>query len=111
MSNFLFPVLLKQDPRYFRLGQGTIKHRFLYSLMQEFWGKTDKGGRQFNFSKVLGAFAASAISNAYYPSSDRGFGLTLRRSGSSILSGMATGLGGEFWPDIDCKVFHRCRKW
>jgi hypothetical protein len=110
MSHFLFPVLLKQDPRYFRLGHGRIKHRILYSLEQEFWGKTDKGTRQFNFSKVLGAFAYRAVSNAYYPPANRGFGITMSRSATSILSGMGSGLGAEFWPDIDCKVFHRCRK-
>jgi hypothetical protein len=110
MSNFLFPVLLKQDPRYFRLGQGTIKHRIMYSLAQEFWCKSDRGTRQFNFSKVLGAFAAKAVSNTYYPPGDRGFELTMRRSAVSILSGIANGLGAEFWPDINCKLFHRCRK-
>jgi hypothetical protein len=110
MSNFLFPVLLKQDPRYFRLGQGTIKHRIVYSLEQEFWGKTDQGTRQFNYSKVLGAFGAKAVSNTYYPPGDRGFGLTMRRSGLSLLSGMGTGLAAEFWPDINCKLFHKCRK-
>jgi hypothetical protein len=110
MSNFLFPVLLRQDPRYFRLGQGTIKHRIVHSLEQEFWGKTDQGTSQFNYSKVLGAFGAKAVSNTYYPPGDRGFGLTMRRSGMSILSGMGTGLAAEFWPDINCKLFHKCRK-
>jgi len=110
MSNFLFPVLLKQDPRYFRRGQGTIKRRFLYSLEQEFWGKTDQGTRQFNYSKVLGAFVAKAVSNAYYPPGDRGLGLTMRRSGITLLSGMGTALAAEFWPDINCKLFHRCHK-
>jgi hypothetical protein len=109
MSNFLFPVLLKEDPRYFRLGQGTIRRRFVYSLEQEFWGKTDKGTRQFNFSKVLGAFASKAVSNAYYPADDRGFGVTMSRSAVSLLSGMGSALGAEFWPDIECKLFHRCR--
>src|SRR5579883_2684632 len=33
-SNFFWPVLLKEDPRYFRLGEGTIKHRFVYALGQ-----------------------------------------------------------------------------
>jgi len=108
MSDFLFPVLLKQDPRYFRLGHGSIKHRAAYSLAQEFWCKSDKETRQFNFSKVLGAFAAKAASNLYYPPSDRGLGLTMRRSDTSILSGMASGLGAEFWPDISCKLFHKC---
>jgi hypothetical protein len=109
MSNFLFPVLLKEDPRYFRLGQGTIRRRFIYSLEQEFWGKTDRGTRQFNFSKVLGAFASKAVSNAYYPAADRGFGVTMSRSAVSLLSGMGSALGAEFWPDVECKVFHKCR--
>jgi len=108
-SNFLLPVMLKEDPRYFRLGRGTIPHRIVYSLEQEFWCKTDAGTRQFNFSKVLGAVASKALSNSYYPPADRGAGLTLSRSGLSIASGMAAALGTEFWPDIDCKVFHQCR--
>ena len=109
ISNFMFPVMFRQDPRYFRLGQGTILHRIIYSLEQEFWAKTDQGTRQFNYSKVLGAFAAKAVSNAYYPPADRGFGLTMSRSGLSILSGLGSALGAEFWPDIDCKLFHKCR--
>jgi len=107
LSNFLFPVVLKQDPRYFRSGRGSIPHRFLYALEQEFWGKTDRGTRQFNFSKVLGAFAAKGISNLYYPPDDRGFGITMRRSALTLASGMASNLGAEFWPDIRFKVFHR----
>lgn len=108
LSSFLFPVLLKQDPRYFRLGHGSIPHRIIYSLSQEFSAKTDQGTRQFNYSKVVGALVSKAIANTYYPPSDRGARLTLNRTGASLLSGMATGLGAEFWPDIDCKVFHKC---
>ena len=70
----------------------------------------DQGTRQFNYSKVLGAFAAKGVSNIYYPPADRGFGLTMRRSAMTLLSGMGTNLVTEFWPDIDCKVFHKCRK-
>ncbi|MGO8790447.1 MAG: hypothetical protein ACLQVL_24105 [Terriglobia bacterium] len=109
LSNFMFPVMFRQDPRYFRLGQGTIPHRIVHSLEQEFWANTDQGSRQFNYSKVLGAFAAKTVSNAYYPPADRGLGLTMSRSGQSILSGMGSALGAEFWPDIDCKLFHKCR--
>jgi hypothetical protein len=108
LSDYLLPVALKQDPRYFRLGQGTIKYRFIYSMEQEFWCRTDQGTGQFNYSKVLGAFAAKTISNVYYPPGDRGFGLTMRNAGVAILSSMATGLATEFWPDVDCRVFHKC---
>lgn len=106
-ANFVYPVLFKQDPRYFRLGEGTFKHRFAYSLAQEFVCHKDSGGRSFNFANMLGAVTAGGISNSYYPPNDRGFGLTMSRAGISLLYGSAGGLIDEFWPDIQRKVFHK----
>ena len=106
-ANFAYPVLFKEDPRYFRLGEGTVKHRILYALEQEFVCHTDKGGRSFNFSNVLGAFTAGGISNLYYPPEDRGAGLTMSRSAIALAYGSAGGLISEFWVDIDKKLFHK----
>jgi hypothetical protein len=128
-SNFFYPTLLKQDPRYFRLGEGTFKKRFFYSVKQEFICHTDKGGRSFNFSNVLGAFTAGAISNLYYPGNtlirtipatatspaipvyhnDRGVGLTISRATIAIGYGTMGGLLDEFWPDILQKL-HKPKK-
>lgn len=109
-SNFFYPVLLKQDPRYFRLGEGSIKRRIGYSLAREFVCRKDSRGRTFNFSNVLGAITAGGISNAYYPPSDRGFGLTMSRAGIALIYGSAAGLIDEFWPDIQRRVFHKQKK-
>jgi hypothetical protein len=109
-SNFFWPVLLKEDPRYFRLGQGSIKRRIIYSLEQEFVTHTDKGTKRFNFSNVLGAFSSGGLSNLYYPSTDRGFGLTMSRSAISLAYGSLGGLIDEFWIDIDQKLFHKKKK-
>jgi len=106
-SNFFYPALLKEDPRYFRIGQGTLKRRIRYALTQEFVCHTDRGGRSFAFSNVLGALSAGGLSNAYYPRSDRGFGLTLSRAGIALLYGSLGGLSDEFWPDVSRKLFHR----
>lgn len=106
-SNFFYPWLLKEDPRYFRLGQGSIKHRIIYSLEQEFICHTDKGGRDFNWSNVLGAFTSGGISNIYYPSTDRGVGLTFSRSAIALGYGSLGGLIDEFWIDIHNKLFHK----
>ncbi len=106
-SNYFYPVLLKQDPRYFRLGETSVKHRILYSLKQEFTCRTDKGTRSFNWSNVLGAFTAGGISNIYYPSTDRGAGLTLSRSAIALAYGSIGGLVDEFWPDVNRKLFHK----
>lgn len=128
-SNFFYPTLLKEDPRYFRLGEGGFKHRVFYGMKQEFVCHTDKGGRSFNFSNVLGAFTAGAISNLYYPGNslirtipatattpaipvyhnDRGFGLTMSRATIAVGYGMLGGLFDEFWPDILNKV-HKPKK-
>ncbi len=106
-TNFAYPTLLKEDPRYFRLGEGSFKHRFGYALAQEFIAHKDGGGRSFNWSNSLGAVSSGSVSNAYYPAADRGFALTMSRAGISLLYGSLGGLGSEFWPDISRKLHHR----
>jgi len=110
MTSFLYPALLKQDPRYFRLGEGSFGHRLGYALKQEFEARSDKGTRQFNYSRVLGTFTAAGISNAYYPEPDRGFGVTMGRAGAGLAFGMLGQVGNEFWPDIKHKLFHKDHK-
>ncbi|HEU5336471.1 MAG TPA: hypothetical protein VFU27_10925 [Terriglobales bacterium] len=106
-SNFFYPVLLRQDPRYFRSRRGSIKRRIGYALAQELVAHNDKGKRMVSFSNILGAVSAGAVSNAYYPQRDRGFTLTMTRAGIALIYGSIGGLLNEFWPDIDRKVFHK----
>ncbi len=106
-SNFFYSTLFKEDPRYFRVGEGSFKHRFWRSIIQEFVCHTDAGGRSFSYENVLGAFSSGALSNAYYPETDRGFGLTMSRSGTALALGSAGGLLNEFWPDVRNKIFHK----
>ncbi len=106
-GSFFYPVLFKQDPRYFRLGEGSVKHRIGYALTQEFVCHNDEGGRSFNWSAALGAVTAGGVSNAYYPSTDRGFGLTMNRAAIAVAYGSIGSIFDEFWPDIERKVFHK----
>lgn len=100
-SGFAYPVLFKEDPRYFRLGTGSIPHRIVYSFAQEFSAIRDTDHhREFNYSSVLGALTSGAISNAYYPAPDRGFSNTLTRTAIALAYGSIGGLADEFWPDI-----------
>ena len=109
-ANYFYSVLLKEDPRYFRLGEGSIKHRLGYALLQEVDCHTDKGGRSFAWENVLGAFSAGGLSNAYYPPAERGFGLTMSRSAISVGYGSLGGIVDEFYPDISRRLFHRHQK-
>jgi hypothetical protein len=71
----ILPSLLHQDPRYFYQGTGTNKSRALHALSSPFVCRGDNGQRQPNYSTIGGDLAAAAISNAYYPASNRGLGL------------------------------------
>lgn len=109
-ANYFYPILLKEDPRYFRLGQGTVRHRIRYSLLQEVVCRTDKGGQSFAWENVLGAFSTGGLSNAYYPSAERGFGLTMSRSVIALGYGSLGGLVDEFYPDISQHLFHKKKR-
>jgi hypothetical protein len=103
-SNFLYPTLLKEDPRYFRLGHGSIRHRIGYALLQEFVCRRDRGGRSFNYSNILGSVSTGALANLYYPPSERGFQLTMSRAAVAVVGDSAGGLMSEFWEDIRDKI-------
>jgi hypothetical protein len=99
MTEGVFPILLHQDPRYFRRGIGSGWSRLGYAMGQIFWTHRDSGGTQFNYSEVVGNSAAVAISNAYYANnrtaSDAGSKL-----GMQIGFDMAGNILKEFWPDL-----------
>jgi hypothetical protein len=92
----ILPSLLHQDPRYFYQGEGSVKSRTLHAISAPFICKGDNGKWQFNYSSVGGDLASGAISNLYYPSSNRGAGLVF--SGALITTGgrIANALAQEF---------------
>ena len=93
----LLPSLLKQDPRYFYKGTGSIPSRIRYALVMSVVCKGDNGNWQANYSGILGGLAAGAISNLYYPPSDRdGVQLTFENAAIGIGGGAATNLLQEF---------------
>ena len=100
IGNGILPVLLHQDARYFRMGTGSFKKRFLYSISTTVICRGDNGKRQPNFSNVLGNIAAGGISNLYYPQADRGFGLTIQQGLLVTAEGTFGAFLIEFYPDI-----------
>ena len=96
LSAAVLPSLLHQDPRYFYKGSGTTRSRVLYAISTAFICKGDNGRWQPNYSSLLGGLAAGAISNAYYPSSDRGVSLTVENWLLGTAGDMVGGLVREF---------------
>ena len=77
--------------------------------MTTFICRGDNGKRQFNTSNVLGNFIAGGISNAYYPSDERGVGLTIENATAVTLEGMLGAQLLEFSPDLT-NYIHRRRQ-
>lgn len=71
MGGAVLPSLFHQDPRYFYKGTGTRRARFLYAISRAVITRGDNGHNQPNFAGVLGDLSAAALSNTYYPATDR----------------------------------------
>jgi hypothetical protein len=107
LGNGVFPAVLHQDARYFRLGKGKVSHRFIYAIGSTVRCKGDNGKWQPNYSNLLGNFASGGISNLYYPAADRGFALTIEQGLLVTAEGAFGGLLIEFYPDIQKHVFRQ----
>jgi hypothetical protein len=108
IGNAVLPSILHQDPRYFRLGHGSIGHRMLYSAATSFICKHDNTGKwEPNYSNVLGNMIAGEISTTYYPNS-KGDGLQAVETGLTVtFEGTFGAELQEFWPDISRRFFHK----
>ncbi|HKF45943.1 MAG TPA: carboxypeptidase-like regulatory domain-containing protein [Terracidiphilus sp.] len=82
----ILPSLLHQDPRYFYQGTGTTKSRAFHAMFSPFICRGDNGKPQPNYSSLMGDLSSGAISNFYYPESNRGAGLVFQ--GFAITTGV-----------------------
>jgi len=106
MTEFLFPVATKEDPRYYTLGRGGIFKRSGYSISRLFWNRTDRGRMAPNFSEIVGNGTAAGISNLYYPSPVRSWTKTGQRWVAQVGLDGVSDLIKEFWPDLNSRFFH-----
>ncbi len=104
-SEALFPVMLHEDPRFFRLGEGTKLHRIGYALTRVLVTRTDAGAWRFNNSEIEGNLLAAGISNFYYPPVNRGVSTTFVKFGIGVVSDAGFNVLKEFWPDMRQRVF------
>ncbi|HET8636784.1 MAG TPA: carboxypeptidase regulatory-like domain-containing protein [Acidobacteriaceae bacterium] len=88
----ILPSLLHQDPRYFYKGTGSIKSRILHAAAFSVLCKGDNGRWEFNYSSIGGDLASGAISNIYYPPSNR--------SASLVFVNALLGMGGRVADDL-----------
>lgn len=89
LAGVVLPIVFRQDPRYFYMGKGNVVHRTLYALSTAVIARGDNGKWQPAYAAILGNFGAGALSNLYYPQSDRSDGTVTLYNGL-----ITTGLDG-----------------
>ena len=109
MTEAIFPSLLHEDPRYFRIGSsgGSKWHRTGYAITRVLVVRTDKGGSAFNFSEWLGNGSSVALSNLYYPGDTRNVNDNVKKLAVAIGTDALSQVLKEFWPDIKNKFFKK----
>jgi hypothetical protein len=79
LGNAVLAGLLKEDPRYFQKSTGSYTSRVLWAASSTVWCKRDSGTWGPNYANVVGNLMGAAVSNLYYPASDRTVSDTVER--------------------------------
>jgi hypothetical protein len=99
-SDGVFASAFHQDPRYYRIAQGSIFRRSLLSMRQAVIRRGDDGENRFNYSGIAGRAASAALTVTYYPEPS----VTAKVVGTTFLYSIATDAGGnlllEFLPNM-----------
>lgn len=109
LVEFVFPVITREDTRFYTFGNGGIVKRTGYALSRAIITRSDRAKEQFNFSEVVGAGASAGLSTLYYPSSQRTFANVGKQWGIDIGIDGISFVAKEFWPDINAHLFHNGR--
>ncbi len=103
MTEGIVPSLTREDPRYFRRGEGSTWSRTRYALTRIFVTRTDSNHNTFNFAEFGGNAFAVAVSNAWYPdtrtAADNGEKLAIQLATDAFSNVLK-----EFWPDVKRKL-------
>jgi hypothetical protein len=99
-SKYLYPALLKQDPRYYRSRSRSFLGRVTYAASRTLITRNDSGKTTLNTSYFLGVMTSVAIATAYRPYWTRSTSATFKTFGSTIGSDAGINLLHEFGPEI-----------
>jgi hypothetical protein len=100
----LYPTIFSEDPRYYRLGEGSGKERLVHALGHAVIAHNENGGHMFNFSEWLGTTSTELLSYTYHPGNRWGVGPASEGIALSIGTDMGFDVLREFWPEVARQV-------
>ena len=103
-TTFLYPSIFKEDPRYYRMGQGPFQNRLFHAMSHVMVAHQNSGIAMFNFSEWFGVTTSVALRNLYHPDRLRGFRPAALSVETSLVSDIGTDIFREFWPEISRKL-------
>ena len=109
-GKYLYPALLKQDPRYHPSNSPSFWGRVMYAASRTVITRNDSGKATLNTSYFLGVLTSVAISTAYRPYWTRSTSGTFKTFGSTIGSDTGINILHEFEPGIRRIVKRRAPK-
>jgi hypothetical protein len=104
LTDFAYPSIFSEDPRYYRLAEGRVRTRFIHAVGHAFVAHRVNGASIPNYSEWLGTVSAVTLSNTYHPGNERGVGPVAESVGFSVLQDMGFDVLREFWPEISRKL-------
>ncbi len=107
LSDSLLAIAFKDDPRYYRLGEGSYVRRGEYAVSRVLITQKDDGSHGVNYPKILGRGMAAALTQTYYPQSSINNRYIFTSWATSLATLGASDLFNEFFPDIKQRVFHK----
>jgi hypothetical protein len=100
-------VVLREDPRYFRVPQQPFRARLGNVLRLTFLARSRDGGLKPAYARYVGVFGSNFLSNTWRVPSEANAQDALLRSSEGFAGRMAANAFGEFWPDLKKYLFHK----
>ena len=104
LKEFASPTIFSEDPRYYRLGHGSVQRRLAHAFEHVVVAHQQNGDRMFNFSEWLGTASTAALGDVYHPDNRPGVGPAAQTMGYTFLQDAGFDVLREFWPEIARKL-------
>ena len=96
----VFPALLHEDPRYYRVAEGSLWHRSSRSAVQTLIRSRDDGTKGINYSGIAGHALSEGLPITFYPQKSAKATVVLGSFGTALLADAGLKLFREFLPDV-----------